>query len=1011
MKQIKYYVIGLCLLIPLFAVAQPARESKIPVSSMVTDESGSPLAGVRIFANEGKTRIFTDLEGRFVLDAFASEMIVIEADTYEKETLIAGAINTMDKIILTQLPFHLRTEDLVEVPFGTMKKRHIVGSVFSLNPEEISHFDSNVSIREALRGRVPGMFDVSSIRGIGEPLVVVDGIPRSSRSRGSNFEFIDLMTLDEVEQIVVIKDASMSMLYGANADQGVIIVTTKRGIPYQNQLNVRMESGLNTPVAYPKFLNAADYMTMHNLASANDGITPRYSLGAIDSTRMGIDRLRYPDEDFFNSTYLNDFSNASRLAVDASGGDDRTRYFTNISWLRSDDLYALSQQGKSFTNNQFSFRGNVDYWITNWLKANLDGFLQFGANRQPVRSFWTDASTHLPNAYPLLIPVSRVNNNVLLEAATIFDNEYILGGTNQYTNNIYGNFAMGGYRTLMNRASQINLGLDFDLESITKGLTAKSYFGYDILNGFNLSYQHEYAVYERGIVPAVSGSGDSLTFTKIGIDRRVQNQNLSNSRAERRFGLFSTLNYDRLFNDRHHVTAAAVGYWDKSNVVARFYSIKNNHFGLRANYMLDNRYVAQFSATLTGSSYLPEDNRYQWAPSAGLGWIVSEEDFLSGSSFVDYLKVKASYGRVLTDNGFPDYRTYNTSFTGGGNFQYNRNLSSNSIRVFNNVANRDLSLIQRNDLNVGLEAMLANNSLWIDANYFISSSAGNIVRRGNYYPQYFAILAYENYNEFRDQGFDLGLNMNKAVGSVQLNLGASMVYTIPNTVQIDEPGYPDAPYRQMQGHPYDAIFGYVADGLFANQQDINNSPSQIALGRTIPGDIKYRDLNNDGVIDENDQQIIGYARPRFDYGVHLSLTYKDFSLFVLGSGQHGADRIFRQSYYWQTGQDAKYSEEVLNSWTPETAATATYPALHLLSADNNHVNSTYWIEKANFYTLHTLQLTYNITRQNARVLQKAQVYARGHNLATFSPIKDKLELNIGSAPQMRYYALGLIVTF
>jgi hypothetical protein len=239
----------------------------------------------------------------------------------------------------------------------------------------------------------------------------------------------------------------------------------------------------------------------------------------------------------------------------------------------------------------------------------------------------------------------------------------------------------------------------------------------------------------------------------------------------------------------------------------------------------------------------------------------------------------------------------------------------------------------------------------------------------------------------------------------------NLAYFVPKALKVEEPNY-EVDYRYREGNPTDSRFGWVAEGFFRDSADIANHAVQ-TFGDVMPGDIKYKDLNGDGIIDNNDQKIIGYSSARLQYGVNLNLKYKALGLFLLGTGQTGQDVYFKDDYYWVFG-NKKYSEEVLGRWTEQTASTATYPRLSSKYNANNFRNSTFWLYENNWFTLHTAQLTYTVSdrlKSNSLLKKGLQVYLRASNLFTISNIKDKTELNVGKAPKTRYYALGLKVTF
>jgi hypothetical protein len=270
------------------------------------------------------------------------------------------------------------------------------------------------------------------------------------------------------------------------------------------------------------------------------------------------------------------------------------------------------------------------------------------------------------------------------------------------------------------------------------------------------------------------------------------------------------------------------------------------------------------------------------------------------------------------------------------------------------------------------------------------------------------VLPYENYESYQDSGIDLGLNWSNRSGDLEYIVGVNFTYVTPKAIQVEEPQFPDA-YRLREGKSTDSMFGYVAEGLFRDSADITSHALQ-TFGEVRPGDIKYKDLNNDGFIDEADQEQIGNSRSRMQYDVNLTIKWKGFSLFALGTGQSGSNMYLNNPYYWVYGNTAKYSEVVTGRWTPTNASNATYPRLTTGDGSNNFRNSTYWIVDNNWFTIHTAQLSYNIPSKS-EAIKGMKVYLRGSNLATFSKVKDERELNIGIAPQMRSFAIGLVASF
>ena len=258
------------------------------------------------------------------------------------------------------------------------------------------------------------------------------------------------------------------------------------------------------------------------------------------------------------------------------------------------------------------------------------------------------------------------------------------------------------------------------------------------------------------------------------------------------------------------------------------------------------------------------------------------------------------------------------------------------------------------------------------------------------------------------QGVEFGVNYRAKIGNVGIKLGGNLVYSVPKVLAADELNYPDD-YRYKVGNPTDAMFGYVALGLFSDQTEIDNSPRQ-SFGLVQPGDIMYKDLNNDNIINNEDQKMIGNSEPRLGYGLTLNLVYKAFELFALGTGQMGQNMIFDDPYYWVYG-DRKHSAVILDRWTDASNSTASYPRLSSTANSNNFINSTFWLEENNWFKLQTVQLNYTFQSIKFAGLDQARFFLRGRNLLKISKLKDKTDLNIGSAPQTRSISLGLTLLF
>ncbi|WP_319592417.1 SusC/RagA family TonB-linked outer membrane protein [uncultured Draconibacterium sp.] len=995
MKRIYYILSAILFMILLGTVMRTsAQESEmINVESVVLDSDGSPLVGVAVLTADGKYTTETSVDGTFTIEIPKASSVKVSGKGYKPLTLSA---------YLASMPVFLEKltqEEDVQLPFTVKTRKSNVSTIYVLRPDELSDNNSLHTVTELLQNRVPGLRGQSNIRGIGEALYVVDGVPRPAFN----------LNLEEVEEITVLKDVHAALLYGAEAQNGVILIKTKRGRAYQNKVNAYAETGISSVRTLPTYLNSSDYMKLRNEALMNDGAEPQFSDEIIAAYASGKNPYRYPDVDYYSSEYINNTARFNRVVTEFSGGNENTQYYANLGWTNNDKLYALGK-GNEASTNRFNVRANSNFKINDFIKGYLDGVFIFNVDKDPVGNFWQDASNLHPYYYSPLIPIDNVKDESILRTAKTVNGNYLLGGTNQYQSTVYGNMFFGGNTKEIYRHMQFNNGLEFNLESLVNGLTFRTNLSFDLYNEYQQSVRNNYAVYSPTWVTASNGNDSIASLTKIGDDLVTGNQDIDDSFFYRRIGFFGTFEYNRTFNRIHSLNATFIGYFNRQDNEGMVVSNKNAHLGLRLAYGLKDKYFADFSSTLTNSIKLPEGKRAGFSPSLALGWILSKEDFLIGFESINFLKLTASAGILKTDIGINDYYLYNNTFYRGSSVSWNDKAMFNSVVKISRAENQNLTFQQVKNLNLGLEGYFFNNAIGVDVNFFTNERSGDLMQR-SIYPTYLGtFVPYENYGAVSYTGADMGVNYNQKVSSdLSFDLGFNMMIQNSKIKEIDEQWEYDYQYRQ--GRANDLIFGLESLGFFADSTDIANSPQQ-AFGIVRPGDIKYKDQNGDEIIDQNDAVEIGHWRPRVSYGVQLGITYKNFNLNAIGGGQAGAQSTFSGDYFWVDGND-KYSEVVLNRWTPQTANTATYPRLSSGTNSNNYRNSTFWLETSNNFNLDQVQITYDLGKRYVEKLKikDASIYLRGQNLLMIAKDVKKREIRINSSPLMRSFAIGLRMKF
>lgn len=1005
------------------------KEKIITVSATILDEEGKPITDAVINAQEGNYTVMSDKSGKFTIKTQASEEVRIEADGYETQLVNVLALKG-ENIVLKYGKSFTGKNDNVKLPFGELKENRITGAVTQVNTKKFEDIDAFLNYSSILNSEGFGLIGSKNIRGTGYT-VVVDGLVRDGNSSVETFS--DLINMSEIADITILKDVTSRLLYGALSDKGIICITTKKGNANEKRINIRYEGSMGTPIEYPHYLKAPDYMTLYNEALKNDGITiPKYTNDQIENTRSGINPILYPDQDYYNSTFLKSTKPQQRINAEFSGGNKIAQYYLNFGWYNTHSMQTMGEADLQATN-RFNVRGNVNIRLNDFINVNLGTVALFnayhGANYKS-KDFWSLSTSERVNAYPFLIPTDRIiaaDQQIVEDARaqkSVINNSYLLGGSSQFTQNIYGDLLLGGYSNSMDRNAEVNIGIDVNLGKFIDGLKYKTYLGYDNYNAYEVTQKNTYAVYEPTFT-----ANDSISVKAIGTNNFVGSQSIGGVNFYNRLGWYNVLNYAKTFNELHDVDITAISMMSTYKQNNFLYTQKTSNFGLRANYMFNNKYVAELDGMLVGSPFLANKNQWGFSPAIGLGWIVSEESFFKKMKAIDYLKIKGSFGNTKTDNNILlmlDPHMTQNNYNISGAYNYGDGSGQNNYMEIQ-TGNPNLSWVERNEFNIGLETSLFKKSIAAEINYFQSTQFNEILPLINTYPQFMGgipFVIFENYGKTTQNGFEAQLNYTHKIKDFRFNIGFNMIYVMPQTVVTDELNYgPGYEYRQQAGKASDAIWGLVAEGLYT-QDDIdkikdlsNKTIARPTFGTVQAGDIKYSDLDNDGIIDDNDTKMIGNTQPRLNFALSLTIDYKNFSLFAYGTAETGFNKIQNNSYNWVYGE-MKYPESIMNRWAYDpdnnidTRATATYPRLTTKNNTNNFRSSTFWITKRDYFNIPAIQLSYTVPFEITRKLSLKQftIYARAENMLTIS--KDEYAtLNVGSSPQLRMYNIGIKAGF
>ncbi|MFI3305801.1 MAG: SusC/RagA family TonB-linked outer membrane protein [Rikenellaceae bacterium] len=1015
--NIRLNIISILSLLGLVVVSSAVAQNKSgdgasrEVVAVVVDAEGNPLRNAQVTTNEGITSTYTDESGAFKISAKSGYAIVIESEGFETYISDPATNGAQVKYILDKAPIYAGESDVVKLPHGIEEaRRYSVSAVSATTGEDMAAY-SDLMTSNTLSGQLSGLTAILTngginaqnstlgIRGLhstsgNDILVLVDGIPRG----------IDTLLPDEIETIEVLKDATAKILYGSLATNGVVLITTKAGAKHKRTIKVNVDMGVNVISDLPEYLNSYDYATLYNQASINDGLSAHYSAADLAgyAASTGENDFRYPSVDYYDY-FLQSASPWKRATLEFAGGNNNTQYALVAGFTDKDGIYKVGiDQGVT----QYNVRGNLKMKVNNFIVAKVG----MGAIMQNKRSSnlddastFSNLSTLRPNEYPLIIA-----SNII---ATESNGYPALGASLNTDDNLYGDITYGGNTKTVTITGQLNVGLDFNLNKIVKGLTARGSMGFDNYFQGKESLTTNAPTYAQLWMSDANGN-DELTLLQRKTSTVTDQQKLSSTYTYRTTAWLGGFDYLRTFSDDHRLSANALTYYYIGQSTGTTQDTKVLNYALRANYAFKDRYIVEASGAIMGSNHFEGDNRYLPTFAVGAAWILSDETFLKESETIDFLKLKAS-GGLLGYDGSTSYFLYENTWS-ASTVRINSTLAP-TLTTSTTVGNEDLKWEKSLEYNIGLEGLLLDRRLSFDFNYFNEYRYDIIVSMSSEYSDvYGTLVAQDNWGEVRNSGFDLGLTWRATAGDLTYSVGTNMLFAKNKLLQTNEVTYDDA-YLNSVGYSTDALFGYEALGIFGRDVELAGAPTQ-TLGEYGVGDIAYNDLNGDGIIDTNDKRYLGNSEPRFNFGLEVNLNYKGFGLYVLGTAQIGAYKYLNNNYYWMDGED-KYSAVAWECYDPVTNPDGIYPMLTTQSANNNHQNSSFWLQNSSFFRLKNVEFSYTFGQERpiCQWLKSAKIYVRANNLLTISGIKEMdpevLNAGISNYPILSTVTGGVNLTF
>lgn len=905
------------------------------------------------------------------------------------------------------------TLEKVQVAFRSIDQRDLLGGVSVVDMKEMSE-KAYTNGSFGFIDNVVGGFN-GNIWGNNEHLVVVDGMVRDANN----------VLPHEIDQITLLKGAAAVVLYGPRAAKGVISITTKRGQVGDLRINIHANTGFYTPKSYPKYLGSAEYMTLYNEARRNDGLEANYSPEDIYNHGSGLNPYRYPNFDMYSSDYLKKAYNRSEAIAEISGGNERVKYYTTTGYYRESSLLKVGKTEDNYIS-RFFVRGNVDVKLHRLITAQADANVTFYDSYAASVDWWGQAATLRPHLVTPFIPLIYIEEtdknslNTVLNSSYIQGGKYFFGGTQQNPTNPVADAYAAGDNKFVSRQFQFNTRFDVNLSPLLKGLYFRAKYGIDYASTYDQGYSSSYATFAP-VWSNYNGKDIITGITQYGKDEKSGKENINNSAYRYTYNVSGQFDYQRTFAEDHNVFAMVLANAWQTQRSGHYHRTTNANMGFQASYNYQHKYYADFSAAMPYSAKLPDSKRVAFSPTVTVGWNIAKEKFMENSVFDD-LVLTASAGiinqdlDITTSDNEDGYYLYKAVLQTGGWYSWGDNGGLGATE-FQRGDNYDMTYVKRKEFTVGLRGSMWNRLISFDFNFFTDKMDGGLTRANSLFPNYFtqigypssSIIPYINFNVDKRTGFDFSVYANKKVGEVDLTLGFSGMYYKSTAEKRDENiefDYLSAIGRALNGH-----WGLESEGFFQSQAEIDAAPTQ-TFGDVKPGDIRYKDQNNDNKIDNNDRVFLGRWDSPFMGGINLTAQWRNLTLFAMGNLYIGGYGMKDNSYYWVKG-NGKYSEVVRNRWTPETAATATYPRLTTTDGANNFRASDFWMYKNNRFNLAQVQLTYKISERALRTtfIKGLSFFVNANNLLTIAKERKALELNVGSAPKTRFYQVGVKGTF
>ncbi|WP_418894944.1 SusC/RagA family TonB-linked outer membrane protein [Limibacterium fermenti] len=1018
-KFIALYII--CLLMAVPSYTQETNDAQ----NRIVNEFNQPIQGAIIKTEDGKYTLRTAKDGTFRLPVeLKSKFIQVSATGYQNIRISVEQLMDEKEIKLSFDPHNMGGE--VNFGYHSYNKESITGAVSSVSGEVLDKTPSNV-LSDTYEGRLPGLTVINniaeltffgygnyskSIRGNSSingnsPLVMIDGVIAPT-------QYIEFISPKEIESISVLKDASATAAFGIQGSAGVIVITTKRGYEGKLKVEAYADQSFQQMTRRPQFVSSAQYARLRNEAGERDGLGTytQFSQEEIDLFEAGNDP-RYPNNNWFDQ-YIKQVVLRQRVGVNVSGGTDKFRYYSNLSFIHQDEpLIITDEPNRKYDPtpnvNIGNFRTNMDVKFNDY----ISGYMRLAGNvkREILAGGYLgwDIYSQIFNQPPTMYgPLSPINEN----DAELSEQVVTVDGLD---NPVYGMLNRSGYRTVIETNILAQTGLKLDLGFLSEGLSVSGGMAYQTYvrneTGTNQSFKR------------LIREDDFSTLDNFIQYKTFENTPLSYNKGSVFFyylNFLGSIDYNRRFGD-HSIDASAHTYYlnqekESAGSSSDVLPYKRQNFGLSALYGYKDKYFLKANMGYSGSEQFHPDHRYTLTPAVSAAWIASKEDFFQ-SPFISLLKFRVSYGISGSDQ------------LGGARLLYLDNIRSDGSEL--ERGNPELEAEKIKKLNAGINLGFLN-MFTVDFDYFSHYVDNMLINSSSKIPEYQGIpLGYFpklNEGEMENKGFELSLGFNKHLSKdFSLFAQANFMQAKNKVININEPSLGDDyayPYR-TQGYPLGQLWGYEIDrsngnGMFNSAEELANSGLTYSFGTPRVGDFIYKDLNDDGIIDEKDKAPLGYTSlPQQEYSVVGGFTWKSWEFSFLLHGVKQSSQFLSGIGAYENQGKGIFNDIHLNAWTPERYTAGekiSYPALSL-SPSTNHIANDFFLMDRSYLRLRNVELAYTLPEELSDKIhsEKIRVAFNIQNLFTLDNMKSNyIDPEIGSINTFqpyRVFNIGISVNF